>query len=194
MVISVISLICQYKGHNDCTLKTCGCYCHKSVFPDIPAPLSCPAYKHAKDRNGSTEGLLSVEHFDVTINDKLCCPLCEQEWFDGRGSFLHQYGVEAFFRDEDAQKGVHGYISDTDLSIDVAGNCGDTSRNPSFRRDGMIIYFECEWHGWEVGSSEEHRPENIVLELHIAQHKGDTGMYWIVKKYARLFKSESGER
>jgi hypothetical protein len=155
------------------------------VVSDVPDPLSCPASKYAEDREGSTEKLLSVEHFDVTIDGKLRCPLCEQEWFDGRGSFLHQYGVEAFFRDEDAQKGVHGYISGTDVSIGSAGNCGDTSRNPSSRRDGMIIYFECEWHGWREGSSEEHRPQAIVLELHIAQYKGDTDMYWIVKKYAR---------
>jgi len=151
--------------------------------------LSCPAARNAA-LEGSTEGLLSVEHFDVTINGKLCCPLCEQEWSDGRGSYLHQYGVEAFFRDEDAQEGVHGYIADTDSSIDVAGNCGDTSRNPSSRRDGMIIYFQCEWHGWEI----DDRPEDIVLELHIAQHKGDTGMYWLVKRYALPTSEKAGKR
>jgi hypothetical protein len=143
----------------------------------------------------ATEVLLSVEHFDVKIDDdKLRCPLCEQEWSDGRGSYLHQYGVEAFFRGEDAEKGVHGYISDMNSSIDVGGNCGDTSRNPSSRRDGMIIYFECEWHGWGTRFAPIDRTHDIVLELHISQHKGDTAMYWVVKKYASPFKGESDER
>ena len=153
------------------------------VFSDVPDPLSCPAAKYAKNMEGSTEGLLSVEHFDVAIGDKLCCPLCEQAFPDGRGSYLHQYGVEACFRDEDAQEGVHGYISDTNSSIDVAGVCGDASRNPSSRRDGMIIYFFCEWHGQ---GTEADGTQDVVLELHIAQHKGDTWMYWLVKRYARL--------
>jgi hypothetical protein len=127
-----------------------------------------------------------VEHFDVVIGDKLCCPLCEQEFSDGQhggGSFLHQTGVEAFFREDSAQKGVHGYISTTNSSIDVAGNCGDTSRNPSLDRDGMIIYFFCEWHG---PGPEADGTQDVVLELHIAQHKGDTEMSWLVKRYARL--------
>jgi hypothetical protein len=25
-----VSLICQYKGHNACALKSCGCTCHKA--------------------------------------------------------------------------------------------------------------------------------------------------------------------
>ena len=96
------------------------------------------------------KGLLSTESMDVKVVDGiLCCPVCEE---DNEGSYgnLHQYGVEAFFRGEDQDHGMHGYISGRDLFMDARGDCGLTSRNPSARRGGMIIYFYCEHHSYEL--------------------------------------------
>ena len=127
------------------------------------------------------KGLLSTESMDVKVVDGiLCCPVCEE---DNEGSYgnLHQYGVEAFFRGEDQDHGMHGYISGRDLFMDARGDCGLTSSNPSARLQVMIIYFYCERHSyWDRGKAQTY----FVLELNIAQHKGDTLMGWTVKKYA----------
>jgi hypothetical protein len=140
---------------------------------------------------GSLGGLVSEEYLDVTIGDVLLCPLCLKEYPDGRGMWLHQTGVEAFFRDEDHEKGVHGYIADTKSFLTVNGDCGNTSRNPSSRRDGLIIYFFCEWCS-EYGGDEEGDENNlfVTLELHISQHKGVTAMGWLVKKYRSHLNAE----
>ena len=126
------------------------------------------------------KGLLSTESMDVKVVDGiLCCPVCEQEGTGVYGN-LHEYGVEVFFRGEDSYHGMHGYISGRDLFMDARGDCGLTSRNPSARRGGMIIYFYCEHHSYELETLHPY----FVRELHIAQHKGDTLMGWTVKKYA----------
>ena len=112
------------------------------------------------------------EYLEVNLMEPLLlCPICLEQFPDGRGSWLHQTAVEAFFRDEDHEKGVHGYIADTNSLFEQDGNCGDNSRNPSSRRDGLIVSVECVWH------------PQYVLELHIAQHKGQTVMNWLAKKY-----------
>ena len=96
------------------------------------------------------KGLLSTESMDVKVVDGiLCCPVCEQEGTGVYGN-LHEYGVEVFFRGEDSDHGMHGYISGRDLFMDARGDCGLTSRNPSARRGGMIIYFYCEHHSYEL--------------------------------------------
>ena len=135
--------------------------------------------------------LISEEYLDVTMDNVLLCPLCLQEYPDGRGMWLHQTGVEAFFRDEDAERGVHGYIADRKSFLAVSGDCGNTSRNPSSRRDGLIIYFSCEWcSGYgEPEQGDENKPI-VTLELHIAQHKGVTEMGWLVKQYRSRLNTE----
>jgi hypothetical protein len=135
--------------------------------------------------------LISEEYYEVSTGDVLLCPLCLVEYPDGRGVWLHQTGVEAFFRDEDHEEGVHGYIAGTESFISEGGDCGRTSRNPSARRDGLIIYFFCEWCS-EYGGAEE-GDENkpiVTLELHISQHKGITEMGWLVKRYSNRLSAE----
>ena len=135
--------------------------------------------------------LISEEYLDVAIGDVLLCPLCLKDYPDGRGMWLHQTGVEAFFRDEDAEKGVHGYIAHTKSFITPHGDCGNFPLNPSSRRDGLIIYFFCEWcSGYgEPEQGDENKPI-VTLELHIAQHKGVTEMGWLVKKYLSRLNAE----
>jgi len=147
---------------------------------------------------GPLGDLISEEYLGVAVsgmvyagNDVLLCPLCLQEYPDGRGVWLHQTGVEAFFRNEDAGKGTHGYIADTESFISEGGDCGRTSRNPSARRDGLIIYFFCEWcSGYgEPEQGDENKPI-VTLELHISQHKGVTMMGWLVKQYRSRLNAE----
>jgi hypothetical protein len=82
------------------------------------------------------------------------CPNCG---FD----YLHQGVVEIFDRTEDAESGRHLLIDGSSTLIDsnVAGN-------PSPRRHGMTVEFECEnCTGPKV--------------LAIIQHKGQTFIYWL---------------
>ena len=124
--------------------------------------------------NGIRKQIDKIDYEVNLMEPLLLCPVCLKEMPDGRGSWLHQTGVEAFFRDEGSDRGVHGYIADTNLLIEQDGNCGRNSRNPSARRDGLIIYFQCEWHFQDV------------LELHITQHQGQTMMNWLVDINAKV--------
>ena len=117
-------------------------------------------------------GPVREEYLEVSIGDVLLCPVCLKNYPDGEGTWLHQEGVEVFFREEDSDKGIHGYIADTGSFLAVDGDCGRDSRNPSTRRDGLIIYFSCEWCS-----------PLYTFELRIAQHKGVTMMEWLVKQY-----------
>ena len=72
-------------------------------------------------------------------------------------SMLHQGRVEVFNREqEDSATGLHVLIDGQTLSLDES--IEDT---PSYRRDGLYIYFWC-----------EHCPEDVRLSIH--QHKGTT--------------------
>jgi hypothetical protein len=82
----------------------------------------------------------------------LLCPVCEE-------SCLHHGDIEVFNRDvEDSKEGTH---------LTIRGNWSekdnDMSLNPSRRRDGLLIHFEC-----------EQGCKGVVLQ--IAQHKGETLM------------------
>lgn len=80
---------------------------------------------------------------------ELLCPHCENE-------YLHHNQVEIFERKEDATEGLHIIVSEKDMNVDWC-----LTRNPSSRRNGLIIHFECE---------NCHR----CSELSFAQHKGVT--------------------
>ena len=89
--------------------------------------------------------------FEAPVNDDeypLLC-VCGDSW-------LHHVGVEIFDRAEDASDGLHVSTTGTSVVVNRA-----LAGNPSDRRDGLIIYFEC-----EVCPA---RPR-----LLISQHKGQT--------------------
>lgn len=90
---------------------------------------------------------------------ELLCPRCG-------GQYLHHYGATFFERREDG---------DQEVVIDVAGpkvvttiEGASKTGNPSSRRHGMLIHFECEFCSGKGG--------NIALA--IAQHKGATEISW----------------
>lgn len=82
------------------------------------------------------------------------CPRCG-------GNYMHQGNVEVFMRKEDAETGNHALVEADRVTVDrvMAGN-------PSSRRQGVTIEFQCE-------DCEE------PLGLAIVQHKGQTFLYWI---------------
>jgi len=73
---------------------------------------------------------------------------------------LHQYKVEVFERKEDDDTGLHISVKDQKVFID-----NNINNNPSGRRQGVKIYFRCEW-----------CTKKTVLSL--AQHKGATYISW----------------
>jgi hypothetical protein len=99
---------------------------------------------------------------DITLLDRgsvmdLACPQCGSE-------YLHHTGAVFFNRGEDADSVVkivvEGATSTT--SVDAGAD------NPSSRRHGMFIKFDCE----------QCSTPGDVLQLNIAQHKGSTELSW----------------
>ena len=93
---------------------------------------------------------------DMHGREALQCPDCG-------GGYLHQQGVDVFSRDsEDSEHGTHISIDySNDISLDTSMN-----ENPSGRRDGIVIEFECE----------QCYPDGPTLR--IVQHKGNERIYW----------------
>ena len=88
----------------------------------------------------------------------LVCPRCHDSH-----SYLHHGRVTVYDRREDDPRPI---------KIEVAGGAAlikrvdsDGSGNPSSRRDGLAIHFECEICG-------------LTSELTIAQHKGQSLIGW----------------
>jgi hypothetical protein len=89
----------------------------------------------------------------------LLCPRCKED-------LLHHLNVSVFDRSEDAHSAVLTKVQNATVSIAVTDNRG----NPSSRRDGIAIGFECEGGGGG-------KPDDFI-ELTIAQHKGSTEIGW----------------
>lgn len=91
----------------------------------------------------------------------IACPICGHE-------FTHQIKLEAFCRVEDSahvsQLGVTG-LDSPHPAVSFRSTTDKMSRNPSARRDGILIRIRC-----EECESESH--------LAIVQHKGQTLIGW----------------
>ena len=106
--------------------------------------------KYPQDRDNKTK---------ITFNDNICdgeqsmnCPVCGFEC-------THINGVEVFSRGEDAEEHVHTKVDMEEKSTKVE-NVKGHGRNPSARRDGVILSGYCE--------------SGCKFEIEIAQHKGNT--------------------
>lgn len=90
---------------------------------------------------------------DIHGVQALACPSCGS-------SHLHHGDIEVYDRGEDQPEGLHVAITDAGT---VTDRC--LRGNPSDRRHGLAIRFEC---------------ENCAMdmELTIAQHKGNTLVAW----------------
>ena len=90
-------------------------------------------------------------------NEKsLICPSCKNGW-------LHQRAVRVFFRAEDAKDGVSALVDASGVSATYWAN---QEANPSLRRDGVAIQFDCE-------------TCDAVSVMQIVQHKGNTHIGWV---------------
>lgn len=86
-------------------------------------------------------------------DDVLMCPVCN-------GHYLHHGRIEVFVRDtEDSDDGKH-------VTVDTTGwsDCdGEMNNNPSCRRGGILIHFNCEnCHVKSVLSIAQHKGESIL--------------------------------
>ena len=84
----------------------------------------------------------------------LLCPEC------GGEGCLHHKAVQVFQRDEDATS-YYTIVGEIPKKLNEV--------NPSERRDGMRVYFECERCG-------------DVSPFALVQHKGNTLLYWELKE------------
>ena len=109
-----------------------------------------------------------MKYEDARLEDNiLLCPQCSS-------NNLHQGTVTVFNRQED---GKHTEVTcvqaHTDTSTVVVTD--ETTSNPSPRRHGMLIEFECEHcYSWEEG---ETAPDRLILARY--QHKGLTLIEWV---------------
>lgn len=87
-------------------------------------------------------------------NGKLQCPRCQDTW-------MHQGQVEVFHNHTREHKGEGRRVIVSDaVQVD-----NDISTNPSYRRQGLRIHFDCERCG-------------PVQGLVVYQHKGETFVEW----------------
>lgn len=97
---------------------------------------------------------VQIEGASVLHNSvDLTCPVCNYE-------YIHHGKIRVWDGGETA-------VTRIDIGKGVIRNT-----NPSSRRHGLRIAFECE------GCGDEKSPHN--MELCIAQHKGNTQMWWEV--------------
>lgn len=96
----------------------------------------------------------------------LLCPTCDS-------SYLHQKRVEIFSRGEDQEKVLRTTVNciSQHTVTEVVEN--RKSGNPSQRRDGIRILFECE--------ECNYNPPRPYFYLNVSQHKGYTFLSWETK-------------
>jgi hypothetical protein len=100
----------------------------------------------------------TYQEAEITVRfGMLVCPSCDS-------TYLHHGTVSAFARREDDPKVILTVVGPRGLTSQAAVPNED-SGNPSVRRHGLLISFECE-------NCDAH------LSLALAQHKGETEVLW----------------
>jgi hypothetical protein len=95
----------------------------------------------------------------------LCCPHC-------RGDRLHHGRVTVFHRIEDDEMITQTVVTGPTATVEAVPNSRTT--NPSSRRDGIEIEFQCEL----CHREKESHLANQRIFLRIAQHQGKTLLEW----------------
>jgi len=116
----------------------------------------------------------------------LTCPRCGEH-------YLHHRGVTAFDRGEDDDTVTKTVVTTGTTTAQQVSSEG--SGNPSKRRHGLSIQFECECCGGNAADD--------IIEMTIAQHKGCTLLAWrytplaadweVKKQLAELAAPDAGE-
>lgn len=107
----------------------------------------------------TTDGTITITNHGE--DSELHCPRCGS-------NYLHQADTIIYERGEDATQTVKITVSNSITKTEIVQSAG--SGNPSRRRHGMAILFNC-----ENCNSFDNPPE---LELTISQHKGSTLLAW----------------
>ena len=98
----------------------------------------------------------------------LCCPSCHATW-------LHQRNTTIFVRQEDAKTTT--VVAQNGDTAQVAKFPSADTCNPSARRHGLTIEFECESCHGDTGDGKENTLP--PFQLAIFQHKGSTYVEWV---------------
>lgn len=112
----------------------------------------------------STFGRKAIEIGDIGA---LVCPDCGEQYLHHGDVTIFQRGEDDDFTTVIAQSGTHAEVSD----FPSADTC-----NPSWRRHGMIIEFECEFCHHDGKEEPNAKP---LHRLAILQHKGNTFVEWL---------------
>jgi hypothetical protein len=110
----------------------------------------------------------NMQEAELDGSGVLWCPRC-------RENYLHQTNTTIFVRQEDAKTTT--VIAQNGDTAQVAKFPSTDTCNPSPRRNGLTIEFECEMcHGELEGGK-----ENTLspFQLAIFQHKGNTYVEWV---------------
>lgn len=110
---------------------------------------------------------------EVDAGGALNCPDCGD-------NYLHHRGTTIFERSED--ESLTTVIAQNGRTAQVSDFPSDDTCNPSSRRNGVIIEFECEQchgYGWDPVKEEEIKSNEPPLRLAVIQHKGNTFMEWL---------------
>ena len=111
-----------------------------------------------------------LRDYNNTMGSELACPTCSE-------AYLHQRNVTVFQRYEDEATTVVMQQNENDMHVTTFPS-GDTC-NPSPRRHGLLIEFECEMCHYSHEDSEgDVMPKEPLHRLAIYQHKGTTYLEW----------------
>jgi transcription elongation factor Elf1 len=98
----------------------------------------------------------------------LLCPLCG-------GNNLHQCAVHVWQREEDSETGTYTCANNAASNVQFDADMGG---NPSRRRSGLTIEFECESCNGAPPPFQNPADSSTKSYLHIVQHKGTTYLSW----------------
>jgi hypothetical protein len=106
----------------------------------------------------------------VIRDGQLICPRCNGEW-------IHQRNTTVFARDEDDETTT--VLTQDGLDGQVVKFPSQDTCNPSPRRQGIVIEFDCEdCHHSAVDYGNRHTAPPL-FRLALIQHKGNTYVEWL---------------
>lgn len=111
-----------------------------------------------------------ISDYTKKVGSELKCPTCSE-------AYLHQRNVTIFQRYEDQPTTIVMQQCEDDMVVSTFPS-RDTC-NPSPRRHGLLIEFECEHcHYTHIDGEGDEMPREPLHRLAIFQHKGTTFMEW----------------
>jgi hypothetical protein len=104
------------------------------------------------------------------LDDELLCPKCGS-------NNLHHRNTTIFERSEDDK--LTTVIAQSEHEVQATKFPSADTCNPSSRRNGILIEFECEHCHYDYGDGISPDGETELFRLAILQHKGTTFVEWM---------------